>query len=209
MKRSDVEEPNVPRNRRLSEQLRKQATKGIAMSIAPIDPAQAEGEAAVRLEEMKRKFGGVPITARYLAHSVTTLDAFFGMTNAAMQTLTPRMREQLALFSAEHNDCSLCRAMHDMSARRAGLTEEEIDAARQGEAVDSKEDAALLLARSILDGRGRVGGEILEYVRGVGFDDQGLLEIFLLVTNNLMTNYFNRFVGLTAADLRSGIEEAA
>lgn len=179
------------------------------MLVAPIDPTTATGEVETRLDEMTRRFGGVPLTARYLAHSATALEAFFGMTTAAMRVLTPRLREQLALLSAEVNDCSLCRAMHTASAGRVGLTPTEVDAARRGEADDPREQAALRLASAILDGDGRPTADAVDEARRAGFDDEGLLELFVAVTNNLMTNYFNRFMGLTAADLPTRREAAA
>lgn len=171
------------------------------MPVAPIDPAHADGEVAARLDEMRRMYGGVPLTARYLAHSATALEAFFGMAGAASRVLTPRMREQLALFSAEYNDCSLCRAMHGRNAARVGLTAEEIEAGRRGEAADPREGAALQLAAAILDGRGHVPEDVMEQARRTGFEDEDLLEVFVAVASNLMTNFFNRFADLSAEDL--------
>lgn len=118
-----------------------------------------------------------------------------------MQVLTPRLREQLALYSAEVNGCSLCRAMHAMNARRVGLTDDEVEAARRREACDPAENAAFRLARHILETRGKVDDDVLDQPAGPATTTRACSRSS---SPSLTTcdNYFNRFVGFPDADLR-------
>jgi alkylhydroperoxidase family enzyme len=68
-------------------------------------------------------------------------------------------------------------------------------ASRRGQAGDPKANAAITLARRIVDERGWVKDEDLEAARQGGLTDGEISEVVANVALNIFTNYFNHVAG--------------
>jgi alkylhydroperoxidase family enzyme len=79
--------------------------------------------------------------------------------------------------------------------RLAGLSQEQLDASREGRSADSKASSALRFAQAVLERRGAVSDQELASVRAAGFSDGQIAEIIAHVALNVFTNYFNRAAG--------------
>lgn len=158
----------------------------------PVDPALAEGKAATLLAAVRAKLGIVPNMTRHMARAPAVLDGYLGLAGAlAGGTLTPALREQIALVTAEANRCEYCLSAHTLMARGAGLTTAEAAAAREGDATDPKARAALRFAQALIAARGRPSDADVAALRAAGYDDGGIGEVVANVALNLFTNYFN------------------
>lgn len=93
---------------------------------------------------------------------------------------------------AEVNGCDYCLSAHTALGRGAGLSDEQLDASRAGQASDPKASAALQFARATVESRGGVADSDLGRVRAAGFSDAEVVEIIAHVALNVFTNYFNR-----------------
>src|SRR5450432_3840797 len=91
--------------------------------INAIDSQAATGTAKVLLEGVQRKLKFVPNFFRTLAVSPATLDAYLSFGDRLNQgTLSPKLREQLAVTVAYSNSCQYCLAAHTAIGGMLGLT---------------------------------------------------------------------------------------
>ncbi len=166
------------------------------MSRLPlIDPSQAQGKTSDLFAAVKAKMGRVPNLMKAMANSPAVLEGYLGLSGALGHgTLDPKIRERIAIGTAESNGCGYCLAAHSLSGKLAGLDEEERLANRRGHSHDPKADAGLKFARTLLEQRGRVTEADVQEVRAAGFGDAEVAEIIAHVALNVLTNYFNNAV---------------
>ncbi len=164
--------------------------------IKTLAPASATGKAKNLLDIVNVKLGMVPNMVRAMANSPAVLEGYLNLSGSlAKGALPARTREQLALAISQANRCDYCVAAHSAVGRMVGLTAEQIRDSRQGTAVDSKTDALIRFARTLVETRGSVTEADVEEVRAAGFDDGVLAEVVAHVALNVFTNYFNLVAG--------------
>ena len=161
--------------------------------INAINPEQATGKAQELLTAVKGQMGGVPNIFSTLAQSPASLEAFLNFNGALSQgTLTPALREQIALTVAGKNQCDYCASAHTLLGKGAGVAEEELQQNLAGSSADEKTRAALSFVSAVVENRGGVSDEQVDSVRAAGFNDDEIIEIVAHIAINTFTNYFNR-----------------
>jgi uncharacterized peroxidase-related enzyme len=141
----------------------------------------------------QKALGTVPNMARVMANSPAVLQSY-AQFNGAMGAakLSPRIREQIALLTAESNACTYCLSAHSVLGKMVGLSQAQIDGARKLESSDPRTLAALAFAQAVIDTRGGITEGDLRAVRAAGFSDAEIAEIVASVALNFFTNFFNR-----------------
>jgi len=162
--------------------------------IHQIDPEQTTGKTKQLLDVVTAKLGRVPNLVRVISNSPAALEGYLSFSGALTKgVLPPKVREQLALTISEINGCDYCLSGHTVYATRAGLSPEEIAAARRAMATDGKVDAILKLARAIALQRGHVSDAEVQTARAAGITDVEMVEIIQHVALSTLTNYTNNF----------------
>jgi AhpD family alkylhydroperoxidase len=105
--------------------------------------------------------------------------------------LAPRTLERISLAVAEHHGSEPGIAMHRRSARLAGLSHDEIAAARRFTSADERELALLVYLRSLIEDRGRPPVHLHEEAREAGWTDEQLLEAIAFVALETFTALIN------------------
>jgi uncharacterized peroxidase-related enzyme len=160
--------------------------------IQPVNYEQSTGKAKELLDAVKAKLGMTPNMMKTMAQSPAVLEAYLNFSGAlGGGKLSARLREQIALISAEINGCGYCASAHTAIGKMVGLGEDAILAARNGNADDAKTDAALKFAGAVIINRGEVSEADLQAVKDAGFSDGEIGEIVANVALNIFTNYFN------------------
>ena len=160
--------------------------------LQTIDPSTTSGKAKSLLDGVKAKLGIVPNMTRVMANSPAVLEAYLGFSGAlAGGYLNPKIREQIALVTAQENHCNYCLSAHTAVGKLVGLKEDQILASREGNGGNDKATAALTFAKQVLESKGRVSETDIEAVRAAGFSDGEIAEIIGQVALNVFTNYFN------------------
>ena len=127
-----------------------------------------------------------------LANSPAALDAYLACAGSLSQgQLTPRQRELLALTITEINGARYCLSAHYALARKLGLDENEIRAARRATSADPQTHAMLRFAQSVALQRGELSEADFQSIREAGFTDALITEIISHIALNIFTNYFN------------------
>jgi uncharacterized peroxidase-related enzyme len=164
--------------------------------IPMVDPAETTGRVRAMLDGVAAKRGRVPAMVRVLANAPAALSGYFSL-HAALGTgvLEPALREQIAIAVAEANGCATCLAAHTEFGRQEGLSETELDRARDAYATDPATATALRFALTVMRSVGHVADADLVAMKSHGFDDAAILEIVAVVFMNVFTNAVNHVAG--------------
>lgn len=179
--------------------LQSQVTQGKNMQdkrLNPVAPENAQGEVKKLFDMIQTKMNTVPNIFKGMGNSPAALKGYFALSDAAAQTsLSPQLREQIALAVAQANSCNYCLSAHCLIAKSTGLGDSAIQQARHGQSANQKDSAILAFAKKVVDKKGHVQGDDVAQLRTVGVSDQELVEIILVITVNMFTNYFNNVTG--------------
>jgi len=166
--------------------------------ILPLDRNAPPASVAPQFAAVKGKLGMVPNLVATLGQSPVALNAYLGLAETVgAGLLSAPDRERVALTVAEANACDYCLAAHSLIGKGAGLTPDEIDAARKGEAADPRGLALVRLARAIVADHGKLSDGDLHAARAGGLNDGEILEVLANVVLNILTNYANHIAETT------------
>lgn len=163
----------------------------------PVHTLDDAPEASVpALEATRQRLGKVLNIYGEMAHAPVVLAMSSSMNAAVAEhgTFDAPTREAIALAVGNQNGCGYCQSAHTLGAVRAGWTEDETMAIRDGDAgVDSRLAVLLAVAREIAANVGEVSDEAYDRARQAGWSDEQLAELFAHVAVNMFTNYFNHY----------------
>jgi len=160
--------------------------------LRAIETTDAAPKTKALLEGVQKKLGMIPNIMRTMANSPAVLEAYLGMSGAlGAGSLSPKLREQIALTVAELNGCQYCLSAHSALGKMLGLGEEEIADSRRGGSPDRKTEAVLQFARKLVSERGWVSDDDIATLRAAEVSDAELAEIVAVVALNTFSNYFN------------------
>src|SRR5713101_8324773 len=164
-----------------------------AMSRLPAIQTETAGAKAKQLlEAVQAKLKITPNMTRVMANSPAVLEGYLGLSGAlAGGSLPAKLREEIALEVGEQNACQYCVSAHTAIGKLTGLTDSEIDQAREARSGSARNAAALQFARELVVKKGRATDADVETVRRVGSSDGEIAEIIAHVALNIFTNYFN------------------
>ncbi|MBT2502886.1 carboxymuconolactone decarboxylase family protein [Curtobacterium sp. ISL-83] len=149
-------------------------------------------------EQLERRTARLLNIHAGMAASPAVIAAFAGLSAGVAKhaTFGTATREAIALAVGNQNGCDYCQAAHTVSAKRAGLTDEQILQIRAGEVTFDPKLAALLeVARAAAANTGTVPAEVRDHASAAGWSDEELQELFAHLAVNLYTNFFNHYAG--------------
>jgi uncharacterized peroxidase-related enzyme len=149
----------------------------------------ANADQSELLDAIQAKLGMVPNFLKILANSPAALRAFLGLhAIAGTGSLDPQTRERIAVAIAQGNACEYCLSAHTAIGRKAGLTNDELEANRAGGSLDAKAAEAVAFARALSSHLGEVTQAEIDAVRKAGYGDAEIVEIIAHVGMNILTN---------------------
>jgi len=159
--------------------------------IQPVT-AETKPEAAEILNGVNKKMGKVPNIIGTMANAPAVAKAYLNFSGAMSESSLPaELREQVALVVGQANNCNYCVSAHSFLGKSAGLSDDQVIAARKGQSEDGQRQAALTFAKQVVDKKGYVSDDDVAAVRDAGYSDQEIAELVGLVALNIFTNYFN------------------
>ena len=160
--------------------------------LKAIQPQAATGKAKELLEAVQVKLKFAPNMMKVMANSPAVLEAYLSFSGALGNgALDAKLREEIALEVAEQNSCQYCVSAHTAIGKLTGLTDSEINQAREARSGSARNAAALQFARELVVKKGRATDADVEVVRRADFSDGEIAEIIAHVALNIFTNYFN------------------
>lgn len=165
--------------------------------LTPLGPDQAPSTAGTLLAGIIDRHGDAGPMVRSMAHSPALLQGYLDLSRAMKRVTLPRpLAEKISLAVQEWIGCDYCLAAHTTAGRAAGLTDTDIDLARQGTATDGRDAALLTFAVRVLTEPDSLTDADLDDLRGHGWTDRALGDVVGLVALNQLTGSFNLVAGL-------------
>jgi uncharacterized peroxidase-related enzyme len=157
--------------------------------INPTTPETAPEATKPMLEALRRNLGMTPNLFATIGHSPESL----GMLLTAMETLSKgklaaREVELINLYTSELNGCGYCVSAHAGLGKRVGLSQADIDSAREGRGATARENALLRLVQRVVRTGGGGAGTELAGAREAGVSDREVLEVLAHVSLKAFTN---------------------
>lgn len=160
--------------------------------LIAIQPEKATGKAKELLDAVQAKLKITPNMTKVMANSSAVLQGYLQFSGAlAGGVLDPKLREEIALEVGEQNSCQYCVSAHAAVGKMTGLSDGEIEAARDARSAQPKHAAALTFARQIVTSKGRPSDADFNAARAGGLSDPEIAEVIAHVALNIFTNYFN------------------
>jgi uncharacterized peroxidase-related enzyme len=160
--------------------------------ILAVEPSTATGAVKTMLDAVQKGLGVTPNLFRVAAQSAPVLEALTSLFGATSKgRLSAKTREAIALTVSEFDACDYCLSAHSLLGKAAGLSDGDLDSARNAQAVDARLATTLAFARAITEKRGRVSDQDVETARRAGLGDADLLEVVANVALTTFTNYLN------------------
>lgn len=163
--------------------------------IKNIAPEQAQGEIATTYDGIKKAMGGKVINLfQALGNSNAALNGYLQVGGLLKSGhLSAQELETIALVSAQSNGCEYCQSAHTVLGKMAGLSEDQMVAVRKGTSTDPKTQALVGFVKEVLAEKGKISDTTFKNLQIAGYTDAQVPEIFLAITQNIYTNYFNNF----------------
>lgn len=160
---------------------------------ALIDPEHASGNVKDLLDATRQQLGRVPNLYRAMANSPHGLAAYLAF-RAALQggALDSKMRERIALLTAQLNACDYCVAAHAFRAEKIGLAGQDIADTRLGNSESPKIQAALAFVAALISGRGTTPIATRDALSEHGWSESEVGEMIAHVALNVFSNYFKQ-----------------
>ena len=163
--------------------------------IAPVSIEQAPEASKPILESINGALGRVPNLLATFGNSPAALLSYVKQKEALKAgSLGDQFGESIAIAMASFTSCGYCASAHDAIGKLVGLEDGERVLNRKGESGDPKTQAAINLARSIVETRGYATDESFQAAQAAGLSDSDVLEVLAITMFNLYTNYANHFL---------------
>ena len=143
------------------------------------------------LRDVQTRFGMIPNLAGAMATSSVLAEAFIGIFDKVHGgSFTEPQIQTVLLTDAVTNGSAWAVALHTALGLQAGLDPVDVEAMRTGRSPsDQKLGALSTLARTLIDKRGRLDDQDIEWFLAAGFSKALLLEAITIVAASTITNY--------------------
>ncbi len=167
--------------------------------ITALHPDTTTGKSKELFNSVQSKLGMVPNMMRTMGNSPAVLKGYLAFSGALGESsIGAKMGELIALTVANVNGCNYCNAAHSFIGEKlVGIDLATIHSAREGNAVDTKTQAALSFAKTLVLKKGKVSEADIDLLKNVLFSDGEIAEIVAHTALNIFTNYFNNAMNVT------------
>ena len=166
-----------------------------------IDPDTAGHKVADMLSEYAERSGNPPgPMVRGMANSSSLLRGYLDLNRAMKRAHLDRaVSERISLAVQQWIGCDYCIEAHARAGRAVGLTDEDIDLARQGTAIDAKTAAIVAFGQQVIAAPSEITDNDVENLKTLGWRDEQIADVVGLVALNLLTGGFNLVAGIHPA----------
>ncbi|VEP15866.1 conserved hypothetical protein [Hyella patelloides LEGE 07179] len=153
----------------------------------------APDESKEALAHAKETFGFIPNLEGILAEAPALLKGSMTLWDLFETTSFTPIEQQVIYLTANYeNSCSYCMAAHSGLAKMTGISQENIEALRNGTPMpEPKLQALRRFTQKMVQERGWVEDREIEAFMTAGYSKQQVLEVILGIAVKVMHNYTN------------------
>jgi uncharacterized peroxidase-related enzyme len=167
--------------------------------IPLVNPATATGSVKQILDELTARRAEIGPMVRGMANSAALLRGYLELNRAMKRShLDRRISERISLAVQEWLGCEYCVAAHSAAARAIGLSETDINLARNGTATDPAIAAIVAFGQQIAVAPAEITDDSVDALRTYGYRDEQIADVVGLVALNVLTGAFNLVAGIDA-----------
>jgi AhpD family alkylhydroperoxidase len=161
------------------------------------NPDTATGKASDLLGDIVTRTGSAGTMVRTMAGSPSVLGGYLELSKAMKRSRLDRaISERISLAVQARLGCALCLQAHTAGARAVGVSDTEIELAKQGTSADPTIAAIVAYGQKVDTDPSSVTPETIDELRVLGYRDRDLLDVVALVALNVLTGTFNLVTGL-------------
>ena len=165
--------------------------------IEPIEIDAATGKAAELLGQLASRGGKPGPMTRTMANAPVVLRGYLDLNRAVKRShIDRRIAERINLAVHEWPGCAYCLAAHTRAARELGLSDIDIELARQGTATDPKVAALVAYGQQLVAAPAEVSDHQIAELRDHGYSTEQIAEVVALVALQQLTGTFNLVAGI-------------
>jgi len=163
------------------------------MSRFPIHTARTAPEAKDLIETAQNAFGFLPNLLGTMAEAPALLEGYMTLATIFDQTdLSPTERQIVLMVNNRLNGCTYCMAAHTGISKSQGVSDDVIEALRQGTQIaDPKLEALRVFAVRVNETRGWPEQGDIDALLAAGYTKRTVLEVILGTAVKVMSNYTN------------------
>ena len=157
--------------------------------VNTIDSAPERSKPA--LKQLQSTFGMLPNIVGAMSTSPILINSLVGLfQNVHGGSFTEAQVQTILLTDAVTNRCAWAVAFHTALALKEGLNPSDVQAIREGRLPkDGKLAALSVLARTLIEKRGRLDDQDVDRFLAAGFGKDHALEVIAAVAASTITNY--------------------
>ena len=165
--------------------------------IQPVESVRASGRARELLDELASRGGEPGPMVRTMAQAPALLRGYLDLNRAMKRShLDRRLSERISLAVQAWLGCDYCVEAHSSAARALGVSEAEIDLARNGTSADPSIAPMVAFGQQVLVAPAEITDAEIDELRALGYSDEQIAEVPALVALNVMTGAFNLVAGI-------------
>jgi uncharacterized peroxidase-related enzyme len=164
-------------------------------AVTPLSEDRVTPDLQQLYSELRDNFGIVPNFFALMARRPGSLKAVLPFLSEVLDegTVEPRLKELAYVKTSMVNGCQYCTQAHTAAAKRAGVTDQQIQEILfydRSQAFDDKEKATLLFAEQVTRGAATIRPPTLELL-GKFFTEDEIVELTLVIAVANLTNRFS------------------
>ncbi|WP_130734082.1 carboxymuconolactone decarboxylase family protein [Flavobacterium sp. J27] len=142
-------------------------------------------------DNLQKGLGFVPNLYAYFAKNETALGDYLALQNRK-STLKAKEREVINLVTSQINNCLYCQSAHTVIGKMNGFSDEQVIELRKGFAsFDSKLDALVKFAASVVENRGKATNVAKENFFQAGYNEANMIDVVLVIGDKIISNYIH------------------
>lgn len=162
--------------------------------LQPLQRDQAPDASRDVMNSLEGEYGFLPNLYRVLAHSPSALRAYAALNKLVKDSgLSEAEQTVVELAASRENRCEYCMAAHSAGAEATGLSEDSIDALREGRQIhdDDRLEALRRFTQRVVLKRGNLEDDDIDAFLAAGYEEHNVLDVILAVAMKTLSNYTN------------------
>lgn len=154
------------------------------------DTSKLTGKNSEMLAQMEKSMGLMPNIMKQMANSPAALEAFLSSKEALSKgQLSDKMRALIGILIAETYSCGYMLSARVAQAKQAGMSDEDIQKAKDQSSSDAKEDRGLQFVRNLVLRHGELPASELAELKAAGYNEGEIVELIANTSFNMEVYY--------------------